>query len=153
MTIEDKVASLYGLGGLGERILTALANTAADPDHPTLEELAPVDEFHIGGRPATDHFATQLDFASDHRLLDVGCGIGGTARYVTGHGWGQVTGVDITPYNAHRADSNAREQEVWPAVRFNIAAPCAAMTTPTMRGSQGFWPVRTIRCAPWRSAP
>ena len=34
-----------------------------------------------------------------HRILDVGCGIGGTAHYVVGQGWGEVTGIDLDPAN------------------------------------------------------
>lgn len=33
----------------------------------------------------------------DRRILDAGCGRGGTAAYMQEHGWGQVTGIDIEP--------------------------------------------------------
>jgi phosphoethanolamine N-methyltransferase len=33
----------------------------------------------------------------EQRLLDVGCGLGGTAGYLARHGWGQALGVDIDP--------------------------------------------------------
>src|SRR3546814_7000235 len=47
----------------------------------TPADLAPVDEFHIGSRPATVHFADSIGFAAGARLLDIGCGIGGASRY------------------------------------------------------------------------
>ena len=53
----------------------ALAATASSHD------LAPVDEFHIGGRQATIDFAEQLHIEPGKRLLDIGCGLGGASRY------------------------------------------------------------------------
>jgi len=39
-----------------------------------------------------------------HRsLLDVGCGIGGTAQFICDHGWGQVVGIDIDQENIQYA--------------------------------------------------
>ncbi len=58
--------------------------------------------------------------AGDIRLLDVASGRGGAAVHARQRFGLQVTGVDITPYNARRAASNAREKAAWPAVRFNM---------------------------------
>ncbi|MEW6036781.1 MAG: methyltransferase domain-containing protein [Pseudomonadota bacterium] len=46
------------------------------------------------------------------RLLDVGCGRGGTADWFQRHGWGEVTGVDID------AASIGYARERYPEVRF-----------------------------------
>ncbi len=59
-------------------------------------------------------------YAAENRLLDVASGRGGAAIHAWERYGLQVTGVDITPYNANRADSNAREQDVWPAVHFSM---------------------------------
>ena len=59
-------------------------------------------------------------FATENQLLDVAAGRGGAAIHARRRYGLEVIGVDITPYNAHRADSNARRQEVWPGVRFNM---------------------------------
>ncbi len=40
-------------------------------------------------------FSGMLPAQPGWRVLDVGCGRGGTADYVSRHGWGLVTGVDI----------------------------------------------------------
>ncbi|MCB0082958.1 MAG: methyltransferase domain-containing protein, partial [Caldilineaceae bacterium] len=63
----------------------------------TIDELAPVDEFHIGGRQASVAFFDQLNFTADHHLLDVGCGLGGPARFVANHSGSRITGIDLTP--------------------------------------------------------
>ncbi|MEM7019301.1 MAG: methyltransferase domain-containing protein, partial [Pseudomonadota bacterium] len=65
-------------------------------DTVSIEDLAPADEFHIGGRPASIHLCDQLKLAENHHVLDVGCGIGGPARFVASEYQCHVTGVDLT---------------------------------------------------------
>jgi SAM-dependent methyltransferase len=96
MTAEAKVAGHYGKGGLEQRILTALKNAGINMDHPTAEDLAPVDEFHVGGLESTKELAEQMELRPGLRLLDVGSGIGGPARYFAAHHGCRVTGVDLT---------------------------------------------------------
>lgn len=62
----------------------------------SLDALAPVDEFHIGGRLATEAFMKALDLSSDSKVVDLGCGLGGPARYVASATGAHVTGVDLT---------------------------------------------------------
>ena len=65
-------------------------------DEVTIEDLAPTDEFQIGSRPATQHLLSQLDFSEGDHILDVGCGLGGAARYMATAYDTQVTGIDLT---------------------------------------------------------
>ena len=91
------VARHYGRGGLLERILTALTEAGSDIDHLTIDDLAPVDEFHSRRRVATVELARLLaPTASDH-VIDIGSGIGGPARYLAATYGCKVTGVDLTP--------------------------------------------------------
>jgi len=91
------VARHYGRGGLLERILTALTEAGLDIDHLTIDDLAPVDEFHSRRRVATVELARLLaPTASDH-VIDIGSGIGGPARYLAATYGCKVTGVDLTP--------------------------------------------------------
>ncbi|NNE58582.1 MAG: class I SAM-dependent methyltransferase [Hellea sp.] len=66
------------------------------PDTITIDDLAPVDEFHIGGRVASRDFLGQLAISSDDHVLDVGCGIGGASRFTAQEFHCRVTGVDLT---------------------------------------------------------
>jgi ubiquinone/menaquinone biosynthesis C-methylase UbiE len=59
-------------------------------------------------------------YASERRLLDIASGRGGAAIHARQRYGLDVTGVDITPYNAQRATSNAKEKKVWPRVRFSL---------------------------------
>jgi ubiquinone/menaquinone biosynthesis C-methylase UbiE len=55
-----------------------------------------LDEFHAGGREATQELAAQMDLRPGLHLLDVGSGIGGPARYFAAEHGCRVTGVDLT---------------------------------------------------------
>ncbi len=94
--IESAVARHYGVPDLLGRIYTGLEAAGADPARLTLEDLAPVDEFHIGGRKATVHAVGKLAPDRDSHVLDVGCGIGGAARYMASEAGCRVTGIDLT---------------------------------------------------------
>jgi ubiquinone/menaquinone biosynthesis C-methylase UbiE len=96
MSTDLEVSSHYSRGSLRDRLNAALAEDGIDPDHPTMDALAPYDQFHGRGLEATVEVANLLQTdASDH-LLDIGSGIGGPARYFA-HRFGcEVTGIDLT---------------------------------------------------------
>lgn len=94
---EDKVAEHYTTGGLLTRIDAALAEIGLDPAAATPEDLKPVDEFHTGGFKATTALLDQLDVAPGMHVVDIGAGLGGTARFVASATGARVTGVDLTP--------------------------------------------------------
>ena len=94
---EARVAQHYATENLEQRILAAFEAAGTPRDNLTAEDLAAVDEFHIGGREATEAIAAQMNLRAAMRLLDIGCGIGGPARYFASHHSCQVTGIDLTP--------------------------------------------------------
>ena len=95
--MKDSVTAHYTQGQLLDRILSGVDAIGKTPDTVTVDELAPVDEFHIGGRQASEDFIGQLELSADDHTLDVGCGIGGTSRFVASRFGCRVTGVDLTP--------------------------------------------------------
>lgn len=95
--IENAVAQHYTTGALTDRVRDALKASGVDPDAATVADLKAGDEFHTGGVLATDHLFDQLSLTHATRVLDVGCGIGGTSRYVVDRYDSRVTGVDLTP--------------------------------------------------------
>ena len=96
VSIEKSVSDHYTHGSLAAAILRGLEEAAGHGGDITSADLAPVDEFHIGGRAASVHLIDQLGFESGMRILDVGSGLGGTARYVAENRGCHVTGIDLT---------------------------------------------------------
>jgi SAM-dependent methyltransferase len=79
-----------------EAIDAALKDAGASRSHPTVEDLAPVDAFHIRGRRATRELIEELPLPEAPSVVDVGCGIGGTARFLADAYGARVLGVDVT---------------------------------------------------------
>jgi len=96
MSIDNAVSEHYLHGDLLKAIQTAITKLGKTVDSVTIEDLAPVDEFHIGGRLATQHFLDQLNFSERDHILDVGCGLGGASRFVANKYKNYVTGIDLT---------------------------------------------------------
>ncbi|MED5553296.1 MAG: methyltransferase domain-containing protein [Actinomycetota bacterium] len=93
----SSVEQHYANDGIVERILDALAQAGYDIEDLDPDVLAAADEFHVGGREGTTHVAAAINVGSGDRLLDVGCGIGGAARFLARSTGASVTGVDLTP--------------------------------------------------------
>jgi ubiquinone/menaquinone biosynthesis C-methylase UbiE len=96
-SIEQQVAGHYTHGTLESAILAGLAALRNVSEAAEIDQLASVDEFHLGGRAATRAVAEQLRLRPGLRILDIGCGLGGTARFLASAHGCEVAGVDITP--------------------------------------------------------
>jgi len=82
--------------GLLEKMLAALRAAGRNVDALTVDDLAPSDHFHGGGKTATDRLARLAGFKPGTRVLDVGGGLGGPARTLAAEHGCQVTIVDLT---------------------------------------------------------
>jgi len=91
--MNEQVTAHYSFGGLRDRIEAGLAASGREP---TVEALGAVDEFHVGGRPATKRLVDQLGLTAADHVLDIGSGLGGTARYIASQTEARATGVDLT---------------------------------------------------------
>jgi SAM-dependent methyltransferase len=91
-----EVARHYGRGGLTERILGALTEAGHDIEHLTIDDLAPIDEFHSRRRQATEELARMLAPISSDHVIDIGSGLGGPSRYLATTFGCRVSCVDLT---------------------------------------------------------
>lgn len=97
MEQQHAIAEHWAKGDVYARVLSALEKKGKPLDRLTVEDLAPVDHFHARGLPATVDLADRLTINAGDRVLDIGCGIGGPARYIATRFRCRVTGIDITP--------------------------------------------------------
>ena len=94
--VREHVEKHYGRGRILDSVIAALRETGKDLARLRPEDLAPVDEFHIRGREATAELARRASLKPGSHVLDVGCGLGGSARYLAAEHQCQVTGIDLT---------------------------------------------------------
>ncbi|MEM9653419.1 MAG: class I SAM-dependent methyltransferase [Actinomycetota bacterium] len=94
-TSDRMITDHYHQADLLARFEQAMGAIGKDRGTVTTADLAPADEFHVGGRPATEHLLDQLALPATAHVLDVGCGIGGPARFAADR-FDRVTGVDLT---------------------------------------------------------
>jgi len=94
---DSTLVKHYSHGQILDAIRAGITALCKSTDTITIDDLAAVDEFHIGGREATEHLVDQLALAPGNSVLDVGCGLGGTARFVAETCGCRVVGIDLTP--------------------------------------------------------
>ncbi len=97
MNTVREVSTHYSRGNLLSRLNSALAEDGVDPDHPSMEALAPYDQFHGRGLEATLEIAGLMQAGPADHILDIGSGIGGPARYFANRFGCRVAGIDLTP--------------------------------------------------------
>ncbi len=95
--IFDDVARQYGQQGLAQKVLDALAGEGIDIDNLKTADLTNVDQFHTRGMAATREQGELAAPAAGMKALDIGCGVGGPARFLAETFGCHVTGVDLTP--------------------------------------------------------
>ena len=96
MSDAEGIAGHWAQGDVLGLVLAAMERAGLDPGAATVETLAPIDHFHARGFAATRELADALPVSAEDRLLDIGCGLGGPARYFAERFGCRVDGIDIT---------------------------------------------------------
>src|SRR5262245_36441906 len=84
----------WGRPGLGEAILAALSETGKDLDSLSVDDLAPFDQYHGGGKATTIRLARLAGLHAGMHVLDVGGGLGVPARTLAVEFGCEVTVLD-----------------------------------------------------------
>ena len=98
----------YGRGTVLDAVLGALRAMGKDIERLSPGDLTTLDAFHSGGRAATEALARRARLAPGSTVLDVGCGLGGTVRYLASELGCVATGVDVTQEYVDVAHALAR---------------------------------------------
>jgi ubiquinone/menaquinone biosynthesis C-methylase UbiE len=93
---HSSVSDHYARSGLIEAIENGVIRMGKTIDTVTIDDLSVVDAFPIGGRKATEELMGLLGVASGDHVLDVGCGLGGPARFLADRYKSRVSGIDLT---------------------------------------------------------
>jgi SAM-dependent methyltransferase len=96
MASARATADHWGQGDVYGLIVSALEKAGKPLAGLTIEDLAPVDHYHARGFPATVELADRLPIQPGSHILDIGCGLGGPARYLAQRFKCRVSGLDIT---------------------------------------------------------
>lgn len=93
MTNANRLADHYQRALRADEVLAQI--DAHYPAGPTLHQLAPLDQLHIGGVAASTRVLERLNPDIHGKVLDIGAGLGGLMRQGAAQGF-QMTGLDIT---------------------------------------------------------
>jgi len=96
MADAKAIAAHWARGDVYASIVAGLKKMSKPLTGLTVEDLAPVDHFHARGFPATVELADRLPIKAGQHILDIGCGLGGPARYMAKRFQCTVDGIDIT---------------------------------------------------------
>lgn len=118
MALEQDIAGHYGGTEPLAAILAALRTAGRDPEHPTPEDLAPIDEFHVRGREATAELGQGLGLAPGRTVLDIGSGLGGPSRHLAAAHGCHITGIDLTAGYVRAAEGLAARTGLGDRVRY-----------------------------------
>ena len=127
----------YSPNDLYNKIIDRLNKLGKDLSKVTLDDLQPVDEFHIRGDAATRELIKLAEFRPDMHILDVGCGIGGSTRRLSHETGCRVTGIDLSDEYIDTAERLTQLLNMQERVRFHA---CSALELPFADSSfDGIW--------------
>lgn len=96
MDEELSVEQHYGVVPLLDKVNESLNLAGVSGERISWEMLTPLDQFHSRGLAASTELANALGIEKGSTVLDVGCGIGGSARFLAATYGVNVNGIDLT---------------------------------------------------------
>ena len=92
----ELINAQYGAKDLAESLLRRVRAGKREGVAVTAQDLYPFDQVHTGGVEATRELAQMAGFGPGQRILDVGSGLGGSARFLAAECGCRVTCIDLT---------------------------------------------------------
>ncbi len=127
--LYENVRQHYSIDNIAGKIFRAMEQSGKDPAHLNPEMLASVDEFHIRGREATLDLGRMARLNPEHKVLDIGSGIGGPSRCLASEFGCRVKGIDLTDEYCQAATELSKQLglshlvEYWQGDALNMPFP------------------------------
>jgi len=123
----EHIHGYYSPNNLYNKIIDGLNELGKDLSEVTIDDLQPVDEFHIRGDVATNELIEISRFTPEMHIIDVGCGVGGSTRRLSYESGCFVTGIDLSDEYIDVAERLTELLNMQDRVRFQA---CSAMELP-----------------------
>ena len=95
MNYEEAINFQYGKENIAGILISKFREENIDTLEKIQKILAPIQELHLRGRDVTLELAKGAGINENMRILDLGCGIGGSARVLASEFGCKVTGLDL----------------------------------------------------------
>ena len=97
MVNSSDIENFWTRGDLYSRVNQAMYESGLNDKKLEIEDLFPIDQYHARGIAATVDLGKRMPISENQRIIDIGCGLGGPARYFAKKFKCLITGIDITP--------------------------------------------------------
>ena len=97
MVNRSDIETFWTRGDIHSRIHKAMSEAGLNDRKLEIEDLFPIDQYHARGIAATVDLGKRMPISENQRIIDIGCGLGGPARYFAKQFKCFITGIDITP--------------------------------------------------------
>lgn len=94
--VDQKIRQYYSTGNLMSSIKDHLQSLGKTLEDLSDTDLVQLDAFHIRGKESTLELCRLANFSSAMKVLDLGCGLGGSARHIARTYACRVTGLDLS---------------------------------------------------------
>ncbi len=91
---KSQIENQYSNNDLFEEICSRLEQKGIDLNNVNRKDISGVDEFHVRGAEVSNELVNEI-YLRNMKVLDVGCGLGGSARMLADRFNCKVTGIDI----------------------------------------------------------
>ena len=94
---HNEIIAHYHTDNISDVVLQAIEKEKGSLKDLKVHDLVPIEGFHIRGRKSTVELSELLQIKPTDNILDVGSGLGGSARYLASQYGCHVVGLDLTP--------------------------------------------------------
>jgi len=97
MINSKNIEKFWTRGDVFSRVNRAMSEAGLINKELNIEDLFPIDQYHARGIAATVDLGKRMPISKNQKIIDIGCGLGGPARYYAKEFKCFITGIDITP--------------------------------------------------------